>query len=217
MHRFSKRTKIILALSAVLLALIAGHVYLTYRFYAALDAYTLAGSGHDTAAYIPGASDNTTRRVLNRILSEILMRKLENSERIALAEEGLAALEVSEQEIDAIGSLGENVTKSLTTLESRMILFHASEKSEILALAQRRFDIAADIRGLSYLANHHIAQIFTRIIADGGEVTSLHTADLNRQIPEVEADYDKRANLYQELDSLSAGINKITRDLRWWK
>ncbi len=210
------RTKIYFAIG-ITVVMLAAVFYIQSRFTATLHAYSLAAAGHDTAAYVPGAATNTTRRVLNRLLGEILIGTHTREERLALAAEGLEALQVSEQEIDAIGDLGENVTDAIQKLESKTTLMHRAEKAEFLTLAQKRFDIAADVRGLSYLANHHIAGILTRIIEDGGELTAAHSASLNDQIPEVEADYDRRAALYRELETTALAMRGLADILgRGW-
>ncbi|MFZ2555674.1 MAG: hypothetical protein WAX57_02450, partial [Minisyncoccia bacterium] len=170
----TSRTYFLLGIGALAI-LIGVFFYSDYRFTEALDSYTVAARGHDSAAYLPGSTTNATRRILNRLLREILTGKHSKDERLALAHEGLEALEVSEQEIDAIGTLAENVTDRIQSLESRITLIHSADKKELLELATKRFDTASDIRGLSYLANHHIGEIFNRIIKDGGELTAEHS------------------------------------------
>ncbi len=211
--KFSQ-THIVIGIGVLCLTLCL-YTYTAYRFNTALSAYVVAANGQDTAAYIPGAPDNATRRILNRLLAEILTQKLSNEERMLRAQEGLDALELSEQEIDAIGFMGENVTVAMDTLSGGYTLFHRGETQELLRLAQERFDIASDIRGLSYLANHHISEIFNRVMRDGGEMTPEHTMELNRKIPEVEGDFDRRANLYRELASLSFRINQSAENMTW--
>ncbi len=203
----------------LVLVLLLSVLYVQYRFSESVEAYARAAQGHDTATYIPGAPDNATRRVLNRILSEMLTRKMTNEERLSLAREGLDALSVSEQEIDAIGVLGENVTGALAVLDAQLTFLHRTKKEELLTVAARRFEIAADIRGLSYLANHHIAAIFNRVIQDGGELTAEHSLDLNKKIPEVEADFDKRTDLYRELEATAIDASHLvaTLQLPWRK
>lgn len=208
------QTHIVLGIGIFCIALCV-YSYTVYRFDTALDAYVVAANGQDTAAYIPGAPDNATRRILNRLLAEILTQKLSQEVRMLRAQEGLDALELSEQEIDAIGFMGENVSNTMSTLSGRFTVLHRGDTQEILRLAQERYDIAADIRGLSYLANHHIAEIFNRVIREGGVMSREHTMELNRKIPEVESDFDRRAQLYRELTSLSFRINQSAEDMSW--
>ena len=214
-YLLSYRRKLVYCVAALIVIVGAVYGYTVYQFDHAFNAYVAAANGQDTAALIPGAPDNATRLILNRLLSEILTQQLTNEERIRRANEGLDALEVSELEIDAIGFMGENVTNTMSVLASRFTLLHVGDTRDILTLAHERLEIAADIRGLSYLANHHIAAIFNRILSDGGVVTPEHTVELNRKIPEVEADFDRRAKLYRDLASLAFRINQEAASISW--
>lgn len=186
----------------------------------ALEAYRAKSFEYVQASYVPGVPGNPARERLNTILSSVLVRPLTPPERRALAEEGLRALKEVEAQIDAIGEAGERVQVAIAYLEEKTGGFTQSdEEKELIAAAGEEFAIIADIRGLSYRANFHTAEIFNRIILDGGELTSTYSADLNRELPLVEEQFNARADLYEKLkeartrvDTALVALGERTRD-----
>jgi hypothetical protein len=186
-------------------------------FRGAFETYAPLAEAHVDAAYIPGVPDNPIRQRLNSILSQVLARPMTPKERIALAEEGLAVLKEGEKQIDAIGEAGERVQIAITYMEDKKnsvgAVFSKSQANEIIALAKEEFGIVADIRGLSYRANFHTAEIFNRIILDKGELTAGYTQELNDQIPAVEEQFNKRTHLYDQLKAVAARLQKASAAL----
>lgn len=174
----------------------------------ALEAYRTRSFEHLQASYVPGVPGNPSRERLNTILSSVLVRPLTPGERQTLAEEGLKALKEVEAQIDAIGEAGERVQVAIAYFEEKTGGFGQSdEEKELIAAAKEEFVIIADIRGLSYRANFHTAEIFNRIILDGGELTSAYSADLNRELPLVEEQFNTRAALYERLKDARARVD----------
>jgi hypothetical protein len=132
----------------------------------------------------------------------------------------LTLLVLAEGHIDAVGEVGEDVTKALLAMEeeaSVASLTGFGVEKNIIDLAHRRLNIIADIRGLSYRANHDTKTIFDRVLADRGALTSAHSASLDRLLPEVEEQFNRRSNLYLELDDVGSRIRAAHGDFnRVW-
>lgn len=217
-----KRTHLIIFI--LLLALCAAGFYL-WRTSAedtaqALESYRSRSFEHLQAAYVPGVPENQSRERLNTILASVLVRPLTPDERRSLAEEGLAALKEVEAQIDAIGEAGDRVQIALAYLEEKGGgIMAGDETKELIAAAKEEFAIIADIRGLSYRANFHTAEIFNRIILDGGELTSAYSKALNDELPLVEEQFNTRTDLYERLktararvDAALVSLGEVSRD-----
>ncbi len=181
-------------------------------FQKAYKTYNTLAKKHVEAAYIPGVPDNPVRQKLNGILSQVLARPMSPKERLSLAEQGLAALKEGEKQIDDIGTIGEKVQTAITYMEEKNnslgVLFSKSQGTRVITLAKEEFGIVADIRGLSYRANFHTAEIFNRIVLDKGELTKAYSSELNSQIPAVEEQFNKRSALYEQLKSVIGRMEK---------
>lgn len=190
--------------------------FLVYKFYFAhqfkktYETYATLSDEHVTAAFLPATNDNQIRQELNRMLADVLATELSTKDRFMRAERGLLLLGELEKQIDAIGDRGEAVSQALEELEARAT---GSDRNDIVELALERQRIIGDIRGLSYRASYHTAEIFNRVIADGGALTSAHVSELNSQIPLVEEQFDRRAGLYTELESVGGNIERMYTDL----
>lgn len=205
-----KRTHLIILI--VLLVLCAAGFYLWHTSAEdtaqALESYRLRSFEHLQAAYVPGVPENQSRERLNTILASVLVRPLTPDERRSLAEEGLAALKEVETQIDAIGEAGDRVQIALAYLEEKGGgIMAGDETKELIAAAKDEFAIIADIRGLSYRANFHTAEIFNRILLDGGELTSAYSKSLNDELPLVEEQFNTRAALYERLKDARARVD----------
>ena len=189
----------------------------SHNFRTAYETYAPLAKEHVDLAYIPGVPDNPVRQKLNGILSQVLARPMTPKTRLAFAKEGLDALKEGESQIDAIGDTGEKVQIAITYMEQKSaspgVFFSKEKASHIIALAKEEFGIVADIRGLSYRANFHTAEIFNRIILDKGELTKAYTNELNSQIPAVEEQFNKRSSLYEQLKSVTGRLEKETASL----
>lgn len=209
-------------LVVVVILLVVGLIYIfvptrTGAFKRAYADYTLVATQMDAAAFYPASDSNPTRRELYNALSESLVGEMNSEEREALAEDGLELLKAIESDIDLMGEYTPRVEAAIEEIEAtNTILVSQKTRSTIDAIvekARRRLEIIADVRGLSYRANFHAEQIFTRILSDNGELTAEHTALLNEQIPQVEEQFDERSGLYSELESVRIEINNLADSL----
>lgn len=209
----------LIALIVVCLIIVAGVGYALYHSASgSVDRYTVYATlaeEHEQAAYLVGAANNPVRQELNQVLSEALARPMTSSERLQLAEHGKELLKEAEGQIDMIGELGAKVDTAIAQMQVGALgEFSSSDIArEVLVLAKKRSDIIADIRGLSYRANFETAKIFDRVIADGGKLTKEHISMLNDEIPDVEKQFDRRSDLYLELQRTAKQIDQRSVDL----
>jgi len=173
-------------------------------------AYAVLAAAHGNAAFIPTVDDNPLRQELNRVLVEVLAGEISDSRRLELAQRGLLLLDEAEKQIDTIGERGEAAQTAIVVMEDSA---SGRGRTDIVALARERISIISDIRGLSYRANFYTAEIFNRVIRDGGKLTAAHTKELNDQTPVVEEQFDLRANLYTELESTNFRMEKKVAEL----
>lgn len=191
--------------------LISVFLFFSYRFYFAYafkksyDTYASLSDIHVNAAFTPATEANPLRQELNRVLADVLSADLSNTERLVRAQRGSSLLNELEKQIDAIGDAGESVAQEIEHMEQTA---SGSERKEIVTLSLERQRIIGDIRGLSYRASYHTAEIFNRIIEERGDLTSMHVADLNNQIPLVEEQFDRRTALYDELEAIDGRIDR---------
>ncbi len=201
MRIFSLRRILILVSVLIVLALLGFHWYVLRQFSIAYDEYLLAAAQHDEVASIPALPENPLRRDLNQALADVLTETTSPVDRVARAEEGLTLLVLANGAIDAIGEVGEDTMEAVIRMEETRSLasFAPTLQSTLIEHARRRLDIIADIRGLSYRANHHTQEIFERVIEEKGELTNAHAREIDRLIPDVEEQFNRRSNLYAEL------------------
>ncbi len=211
--------RIFLAIGLVLLLLSgAGYWFVTKteqdgRFYAQLKDET---DTYIEAAYVPGAANNPVRGELNRMLGEVLSVEMGDADRLERAERGLFLLSELELQIDAIGATKDTLQTTLSGLENDLVFVPEAlegERGDIGDIMDRLYVIVDDIRGLSYRANYHTERIFERIVADSGSLTAEHVLDLNEEVPEVEKQFDRRSNLYTELEDLDKEIDALYTSL----
>jgi hypothetical protein len=182
----------------------------------ALESYQALSRAHEEAAYLPGIPENPVRERVNAILSDVLARPMEPAERLARAQEGLSVLKDAEVQIDAIGDVGEKVQIAIAYFEEKsgpVSFVRSSEAEALVAVAKEEFGIIADIRGLSYRANFHTAEIFNRIVLDKGELSAAYIADLNKELPLVEEQFNARTMLYGKLKDVRARVEVAIRDM----
>ncbi|MBP9668906.1 MAG: hypothetical protein KBE09_01315 [Candidatus Pacebacteria bacterium] len=181
----------------------------------ALESYATLGEAHEDSAFLVGMSENPIRIELDHVLADVLMRPMTDDERYELSEQGRGLLKTLEVQIDAIGEKEGAAAEALASLQSSpLALSELTSIGEVVQLGTRRADLIADIRGLSYRANYHTAQIFERIMKDGGALTEAHVAALNSDLPLVEEQFDRRSNLYVELEKVSLDIQKSLETLK---
>ena len=216
-----KKTYITLvALMSVLLLGCVGY-YIVARSEQALRekyrAYDESAEKLLSAAYLPGASNNPVRRELGRVLAETLLKDMTAKERVLNAERGLALAQEYEAQTDLIETEAGNSSVLLAELQSVAALSPAIwmrvPVSEIITLAKERETHIQDIRGLSYRANFETAEIFRRVIADQGVLKSAYIEDLNRRIPATEEQFNRRTNLYKDVERLTEEIHEAAEGL----
>ena len=165
----------------------------------------------DNAAYVPGAQSNPVRVALDQALTQILEGTISDSERLTLANEGLTLVQQSEDQIGDISSTSAKVDVAIAKMQVDVLNgFAPSAKvAQIIALAKERQSITSDIRAYSYKADFETSQIFTTIVADKGELTDAYITELNAEIPDVETEFDKRSDLYDQLFTTAQQIGDL--------
>ncbi len=213
------RRVIIGALAAALI--LGGVLYISKRaddaFAQRYAAYAELAVQSTNATLLPGAQNSTLRQQLNLDLTQALGNKLSSAQRLKVSEDGLQVLDESTKQIDTIGTIGEQLAVQIQKMD--LIANGASDFAKkdtmrkIVALAKRKAEVTQDIRGLSYRANFETKKIFDRIIADKGALTQAHIKDMNDELPTAEAQFDKRTNLYNDLQALDEQIAEAGRTL----
>lgn len=198
----SKKITIVVFVLLVYLILYAVHRYALWSFENLYEQYSVAAQRHDSAALIPALSANPLRRDLNAALADVLSDGASAATRLKRAQEGNALLVLADGGLDAIGEVGEEVQKTIYAIEQKnwWTTGARSDIAEFTALAKKRAEIIADVRGLSYRANHQTKQIFDHLIAEQGILSSAYVRELNDLLPSVEEQFDARTNLYSELE-----------------
>jgi hypothetical protein len=209
-NRISPRT-LAFILSAVLLlgVLIFLASRSTSRFAQEFASYEDLAKTQVQAAYVPAAPDNDVRQKLNADLSLALQPTTKPQDRLRYAKDGLALIDEMNKEVDAIGAAGEKADTMVAQMQIDSLKDFASsgESRELIQLAKQRSAIIEDIRGLSYRANFQTQQIFQKLIAEQGVLSASYTRELNDNIPAVEAQFDHRASLYKQLQTLGNTID----------
>lgn len=212
----SRRT-LLFGLVAVLLVFAYG-LYCRALFVIEFQKYSVISDSHSNYAYAPATEANPVRNELNRVLSEVLARPMGEGERSELAKRGLDMLRGMELQIDRIGSSGEEAEAQLNKAEwagnKFGNIFIREKVREVFLHAREEAALIADIRGLSYRANFHTEQILKRVVEDGGVLTAEHVSALNRELPQVEIQFNERTNLYTKLQSESARTDKEFESIR---
>ena len=211
------RKTLIFGLVLIVLSLVYW-AYSRARFVIAYEEYAGLSASHSTYAFAPAVEANPVRNELNRLLSEILARPMSNAERLSLANQGLDMVRGMELQIDHIGSSGENSDAELNRAEWEgnrwgNMLVH-SKVRELFLHAREESALIGDIRGLSYRANFHTEEILKRIVEDGGALTTAHVAELNRDLPQIEEQFNNRTNLYAKLQSEHAKTENVFNSIR---
>ncbi len=201
----------------ILLIVCVGVGYLEYRSANELanDVGVFAASQRmfSESAFLPGAESNPSRESANRALAAVLSAGSTPSERLAQAQDGIVFLRLIEGEIDTIAVARDTADGARAQLSrDRLSLTALPWEGKLTALntlALKQASIIADIRGLSYSANYHTTEIFKQIIADRGELRADYIAKLNSEIPEVEKDFNRRSNLYTDLQQVDSDIRHL--------
>lgn len=205
------RTQISIAVSVIALVLIGVAWHLSERALGRdASAFSSAQRAYAQAAFLPGSSTNDERELLNRSLATVLANTATPAARLAAAQASDQLLHDIELEIHAIADARDAAASARATLAARRhsfaaLRYHAA-LGDVDALAARQSSIIEDIRGLSYAANYHTGQIFQHIRADKGVLTPAYTAFLNSEIPQMEQEFNKRSNLYLELESIDSQL-----------
>lgn len=185
------------------------------QFATEFTAYEKLAAVQETAAYTPAAEDNPVRQQLNVSLSETLQPSISATDRLKDARQGLSLLSQLEKQVDAIGDSSDPANAALAKMQVEMLndLSVSDSAKSLLSLAKQRSDIIEDIRGLSYRSDFETQKIFDRIVDDKGVLTPAYIAELNNDIPSVEADFDHRSQLYTQLTQLSTQVDQGAEQL----
>lgn len=169
-------------------------------------AYSDAYGAYSDAAFLPGAAGNPVREAANRALAQVLTGTLSPAERLERSRDGRALLSEIEKEIDAIPEARARAEAAQASLlrhrYSLAGLWYLRSLSAVGGVAERQALAIDDIRGLSYGANYHTDKIFARLLEDGGVLDDAFVITLNAEIPQVEEQFNRRTNLYAELQQI---------------
>ena len=171
--------------------------------------YTELAAQDDNAAYIPGAQVNPVRIELDQNLTQMLTGHITDTQRLALAQQGLGFLNDSKGQIDSITTIDDKVKAQVAKMQVNLLSNFASDDNarQIIVLAKERSSIISDIRAYSYRTDFELSQIFNTIIKDKGALTPTYTIELNNEIPTVQKEFDQRSSLYEELQTTSQQIS----------
>lgn len=205
----------------VLLLVIAAFAYLALSSSRSLardvSAYAAAQRALSQATFLPGAANNPSRQALNGALTNVLTGTLSDADRLKASQDGLALLRELEDEIDRVADARVVADVAREQLRHDRLSIEGLPWQGALAqlddLATQQLDIVADVRGLSYSANYHTSQIFEQVIQDQGALRSEFVTKLNSEIPQVESDFNKRSNLYAQLEAIDNRIDRILSTL----
>jgi hypothetical protein len=172
-------------------------------------AYASLADTTDNSAFIPGAANNPVRQDLNLVLQQVLGKGTKVPDRLKLSQQGLADLTDSKKQIDAITETADKVDTMIAQMQVDSLNNFASSDREraVLTLAKQRASIVSDIRAYSYRADFDIGNIFNHIISDKGQLTDAYVIELNNEVPDVEVQFDKRSQLYSQLQGMSQKIS----------
>lgn len=208
--------------AVVLIALTGGAIIYFSRkantdFTQSYTAYAEHAARAENAALVPGVPNNPIRQQLNQTLSQVLASNISAASRLTLSQGGEQLLETSGKQIDNIGTLGQEMNVDIEKMDlvanSATDFSAKTEMRSIVALAQHKAEIIEDIRGLSYRANFETKQIFDRIIQEDGKLTNEHVSELNNELPDLEDQFNKRQNLYNELQAVDQQISDTYNSL----
>jgi hypothetical protein len=218
LSRLSKRQRWILSALVVLCLVTLYMVFArvsTQHFGAEYASYAVLAKAQEQAVYLPTAPNNPTRQQLNLALADALQKSVTPAKRLADAKRGIDLLKELDAQVDIVGSASDSANAMLAKLQVTYLANPTTNDSAraLITLAKQRTEIIEDIRGLSYRADFSTRKIFDRIIADKGALTAAHVIELNNELPEAETQFDRRADLYKKLGSVSALIDKTATAL----
>lgn len=214
----TRRTRMLLSGVVLVLVLLAAIAYQAERVLARhVAVYAQAQRTFADTAFSPGASGNVARDESNRLLSVVLSSSAVQADRLAAAKQGIELLHTLETEIDLIADARDEAEVARAQLwRDRFLPVAVPWEKKLVALdalAERQASTIADIRGLSYAANYRAAQIFEHVAADGGALTPEYIRSLNSGLPELEKAFDRRSNLYVELEKIDSDIAHLLAEL----
>ena len=174
-----------------------------------------AQAAYEAAAFKPGTESNPIRQAVDMLLADVLDRNTLTADRLEKSRRGIAHLNDIETEIDDIKTKGDDVASLRAGLEdaARAVGTNRESARTLVDLAKRQAEIIADIRGLSYRADFYTDEVFERIIDDQGQLTDDHIRYLNDLIPQLEEQFNRRSNLYTELQENSDTMARIATEL----
>lgn len=214
----AQKTK--LGLGAFCIALLVAVYFLVPggagEFTRAYEGYQTVAKAQDVAVFYPSTENNEIRKELFTVLSRTLIGDISDEERLTSAKRGIELLRYAERDIDAMADLSPEVAARLSDVRATNSLFVSQKTRDMIRdvseFGEKRKTLIEDIRGLSYKANFYTEEIFQRIIADNGALTREHTLFLNEQVPLVEEQFDKRSQLYKDLERTADQIAGVVSD-----
>ncbi len=167
--------------------------------------YESLAAVHENDAYVPGATANPLREELNSALALSLAKETTPKDRLTFASRAASLIAQLNAEVDAIAKSAAPVSGSIERLEKAANdpgnISRRTDMLELVSLARAELETIENIRGYSYRANFETGEIFKRITADQGVLKDSYILELNDQLPVVEEQFNKRQNLYTDLEA----------------
>lgn len=213
----SNAPAIVVVLLMCALGMVARHiVQANAAFSHAYLVYAALADDADTAAYVPTAMNNPSRQELNALLNAVLGNVTPPAERLQKSQRGLFLLENSATQLDAIGPKVDAVDTAIEAMEKSLspgdAIFQRGDPQKIIALAKVRNAATKDIRALSYRADFETGKIFRHFVETRGALSDEYMIQLNSEIPTEEAQFNKRQNRYNDLQTSLNGIQEAYAD-----
>lgn len=202
-----------------ILALVASYIVRAdARFSHTYLEYAAAADDADTAVYVPTATNNPVRQEMNAMLNDVLGNALQPETRLARAKRGMELLQLSEQQIDEIAPKHDAALDAIAVMERSVspadAIFQRGNPQKIIVFAKERAQAVSDIRALSYRADFETGKIFQHIIDSKGQLSDVYVRELNSTIPDLEEQFNKRQNRYNDLQQMLNEIQAAYADFR---
>jgi len=181
----------------------AGEDGSSIAFIDAYGAYAEVADEVERMVHLPGTEGNMDRSELLALLNSILTENLEPERREALARLAFSNLDAIKKEIDAAQVAQAALYQVLQDLDNAGRMFTSIElrkrADEIVQLARKRAELSSRITSVLSETNEHTYAIITRILAEKGELSREHVAEINATTKTAEERFSELEELYTEI------------------
>lgn len=172
-------------------------------FVDAYGAYADVAEQVELLVHTPGTEGNQDRAELLALLNSLLTEPMDEPHREELARLAFTNLTALKKEIDAAQAAQAQLYEALQSMDVTSRSFvgigHRRDAGNVVALARKRAELSARITSILSETNDHTYAIITRILEDGGALTTEHIQDINAAIDTAEQRFDTLSGLYTEL------------------